>query len=94
MLRGPCGPLALAAEQLACSRRMWENIPGVRVRRPGRCPAQGWHRGNPRHVVLYIIILLEEATIEELQALVQIPDLLLITCHVLDLLAVTRFPKL
>lgn len=45
-------------------------------------------------MVLYIIILLEEATIEELQALVQIPDLLLITCHVLDLLAVTRFPKL
>lgn len=34
VLRSPCGPLALAAEQFACSRRM-KNIPGGVRKCPG-----------------------------------------------------------
>lgn len=44
-------------------------------------------------MVLYIIISLEEATVEKLWAMAQIPDQLLITCCVPDLSVILGLSK-
>lgn len=64
--RGPWGPLALAVEQSAYSRRMWKNIPGGGCQKACKVPYSGLAQG--RHVVLRIIIT-EEAAAEKLYGL-------------------------